>query len=62
VQHPVQQHLPQEDFQKTGLSAQAPSLSDSDKLKVATVVRQIIKELTEALSGEHSNDRYNDGT
>jgi hypothetical protein len=36
MQHPVQQLLPQQEFQKTGLSVQFPSLSD--KLKVATVV------------------------
>jgi hypothetical protein len=50
VQHPVQQHLPQQEFQKTGLSVQAPSSSDSDKLKVAAVVRQIMTERSEAAS------------
>jgi hypothetical protein len=48
----VQQHLPQQEFQKTGLSAQALSSSDSDALKVATAVRQIMKELSEAVSEE----------
>jgi hypothetical protein len=63
VQHPVQQHLPQQEFQKTGVSVQAPSSSDGDKLKVVTVVRQIMKQLSEAASEEDkSNDRYNDGT
>jgi hypothetical protein len=52
VQHPVQQHLPQQEFQKAGLSVQAPSSSDNDKLKVATVVRQTMKELSEAVSEE----------
>jgi hypothetical protein len=52
VQHPVQQHLPQQEFQKNGLSVQAPSSSDSDKLKVATAVRQIMKELSETVSEE----------
>jgi hypothetical protein len=48
VQHPVQQHLPQQEIQKTCLSVQVPSLSDNDKFKVATVV----KELSEAVSEE----------
>jgi hypothetical protein len=39
-------------FQKTGLSVQSPSSSDNDKLKVATVVRQTMKELSEAVSEE----------
>jgi hypothetical protein len=46
----VQQHLPQQEFQKTGLSEQAPSSSDDDKLKVGAVVRQIMRELSEAIS------------
>jgi hypothetical protein len=50
VLHPVQQHLPQQEIQKTSLSVQAPSWSDNDKLKAATVVRQIMKELSEAVS------------
>jgi hypothetical protein len=49
VQHPIRQHLPQHEIQKTGLSVQDPSLSDNDKLKVATVGRQIMKELSEAV-------------
>jgi hypothetical protein len=52
VQHPVQQHLPQQEFRKTGLSIHFHSSSDNDKLKVATVVRQIMRELNEALSEE----------
>jgi molybdopterin converting factor small subunit len=51
VQHPVQQHLPQQEFQRTGRSVQAPS-SSNNKLKVATVVGQIMKELSEAVSEE----------
>jgi hypothetical protein len=47
-----QQYLPQEEFQKTVLSVQSPSSSDNDKLKVATEVRQIVKELSEAVSEE----------
>jgi hypothetical protein len=39
-------------FPKTGLSVQSPSSSDNDKLKVATVVRQIMRELSEAVSEE----------
>jgi regulator of sirC expression with transglutaminase-like and TPR domain len=41
-----------QEFQKTGLSVQAPSSSDSDRLKVATLVRQIMKELSEAVPEE----------
>jgi hypothetical protein len=52
VQHPVQQHLPQQEFQKTGLSVQASSSSDNDKLQVASGVRQIMRELSEAVSEE----------
>jgi hypothetical protein len=52
VQYLVQQHLAQVEFQKTGLSVQSPSSSHNDKLKVATVVRQIMKELSEAVSEE----------
>jgi hypothetical protein len=40
VRHPVQQYLPQQEFQQTGLSVQAPS--SSNNTTVATVVHQII--------------------
>jgi hypothetical protein len=46
----VQQYLPQEEFQKTGLSVQAPISSDSDV--VASVMQQIMTELGVALSKE----------
>jgi hypothetical protein len=46
----VQQHLPQQEIQRTSLSVQAPSLSDNDKLKVASVVHRIMIELSEAAS------------
>jgi hypothetical protein len=36
-------------IQNTGLSVQAPSSSDNDKLKVATVVRQNIRVLGKAV-------------
>jgi hypothetical protein len=52
VQHPVQQHLPQQKFQKTGLSVQSPSSSDNEKLKVANEVHQIMTKLSEAVSEE----------
>jgi hypothetical protein len=42
VQHPILQHLPQQEIQKTGLSVQDPCSSDNEKLKGATVVRQIM--------------------
>jgi hypothetical protein len=44
VQHPIQQHLPQQEFQRTGLSVHSSTSSDIDKLKVATVVQQIMKD------------------
>jgi hypothetical protein len=40
-------------IQKTGLSVQAPSSSDSDTLKVAIVVQQIMTELNEAVAEEN---------
>jgi hypothetical protein len=45
----MQQHLPQQEIQKTGLSVEAPSLSNSDMLKVLTVMQQIMTELSEAI-------------
>jgi hypothetical protein len=45
-----QQYLPQKEFQKTGLSVQAPSSSSNDT--VATVVHQIMTELSKAVSEE----------
>jgi hypothetical protein len=45
-----QQYLPQKEFQKTGLSVQAPSLSNNDT--VATAVHQIMSKLTKAVSEE----------
>jgi hypothetical protein len=50
--HPVQQHLPQQEIQKTGLSIQAPSSTNSETLKFATVVHQIMTELSEMVSEE----------
>jgi hypothetical protein len=47
---PVQRHLPQQEIQRTGLLAQAPSSINNDTLKIATVVQQIITELSEAVS------------
>jgi hypothetical protein len=46
----VQQHLPQQAILKTGLPVEAPSSSNNNMLKVATVVQQIITELSEAMS------------
>jgi hypothetical protein len=46
----MQQHLPQQEIQRTGLSVQAPSLTNNDTLKVTTVVQQIMRELSEAVS------------
>jgi type IV pilus biogenesis protein CpaD/CtpE len=50
VQHRVQQHLPQQEIQKASLSVQAPSSCGNDKLQAATVVRQIMRELSEGVS------------
>jgi hypothetical protein len=44
--------LPQQEFQKTDLSVEIPISSDNDKLKVATAVRQIMRELSESVSKE----------
>jgi hypothetical protein len=46
----VQQHLQQQEIQRTVLSVQAPSSFNNDTLKVATVAQQIITELSEAMS------------
>jgi hypothetical protein len=48
----MQRHLPQQKIQKRGLSVQAPSSNDNEKLKVVTAVRQIIRELIKAVSEE----------
>jgi hypothetical protein len=52
LRHPVQQHLPQQEIQKTGLLVQAPSSFNNEKIlvKVATVVQQIMTELSDAVS------------
>jgi hypothetical protein len=46
----VQQHLPQQESQGTGLPVQAPSSTNNDMLNVATLVHQIMTELSEAVS------------
>jgi hypothetical protein len=48
--HPVQQHLLQPEIQRTDLSVKAPSSSNNDT--VATIVHQIMTELSEAPSQE----------
>jgi hypothetical protein len=50
VRHTLQQYLPQQEVQKMGLSVQAPGSSNNATLKVAIVVRQIMTELSEAVS------------
>jgi uncharacterized protein YggL (DUF469 family) len=47
---PVQQRLPKQEFQKTGLSVQAPSSANSDKLQVSTAVQHVMTDLSEAVS------------
>jgi hypothetical protein len=46
----VQQHLAQQEIERTGLSVQAPSSADNDTLKVVTLVQQIITEVSTAVS------------
>jgi hypothetical protein len=46
----VQQHVPHQEIPKIDLSVQAPSLSNNDILKVATVGQQIITERSGAMS------------
>jgi hypothetical protein len=46
---PLQQHLPQQEIQKTGLSLQAPSSANSEMIKVATVMQQIVTELRKSV-------------
>jgi hypothetical protein len=55
LRHPVQQHLPQQEIQKTGLSVQASSSTNNDMLKVATVVQQIMTELSETVRRRQNN-------
>jgi hypothetical protein len=47
---PAQQHLPQQEIQKIGLSGQAASLTNSDTIKIATAVQQIMPEVSAAVS------------
>jgi hypothetical protein len=46
----VQRHLPQQEIQKIGLSAQTPSSTDNNMLKAATAVQETMTELSEAVS------------
>jgi hypothetical protein len=46
----VQQHQPQQEIQRTGLSVQAPSSANNGMLNIVTVVQLIITELSEAVS------------
>jgi hypothetical protein len=50
---PAQQRLPQPESQRTGHSVRTLSSFDSDKLKVAAVVQQIVTGLGEAVSEKH---------
>jgi hypothetical protein len=47
---PVQQHLPQQEIQRTGLSLQVPTSTNNDTSKIATVLPQNMTELSEAVS------------
>jgi hypothetical protein len=46
----VQQHQPQQEIQKTVKSVQVPSSTDSDTLKITTVLPHIMTELSESVS------------
>jgi type IV pilus biogenesis protein CpaD/CtpE len=52
VRNPLQQYLSEQEFKKTGLSVQAPSLSNNGT--AATVVKQILTELSGSVLGEES--------
>jgi hypothetical protein len=49
-------------FREQVLSVQAPSSSNSDKLKIATVVQQIMTEISEALRKRQNNGHYKNVT
>jgi Na+/phosphate symporter len=46
----VQQHLPQQEIQRTGLPVQVLSSTANDTLNIPTIVQQIMTELSEAVS------------
>jgi hypothetical protein len=46
----MQQHLPQQEIQRTGLSVVAPSSTNNDTLIAVTIVQQILTEFNEAVS------------
>jgi hypothetical protein len=48
----MQQYLPKQEFQRTHLLVQGPSSSNSDMLKAAIVVQQIIIEPSETCQKE----------
>jgi hypothetical protein len=47
---PLQQHLPQQEIQRTGLSVEAPSSTNNDTLIAVIIVQQILTEFGEAES------------
>jgi hypothetical protein len=60
---PVQQHLPQQEIQRRGLSVQVTNWTNSDVLKIGTLVQQIMTELSEAGSRKKQNNgHYKNGT
>jgi hypothetical protein len=50
---PVEQHLPQQEIQGTGLSERAPSSTNNDTLKIATAAQQNFTEPSEAVSEKY---------
>jgi hypothetical protein len=48
----MQQYLPQQEIQKTGLAIPAPSSTSNEMLKVATVMEHSTTELSEVVSEE----------
>jgi hypothetical protein len=58
----VQQHLLQYEIERTGLAVQAPSSTNNDMLTVATVVQQIMTDVSEADTKRQNNGHYKNGT
>jgi hypothetical protein len=54
----MQQYQPQQEIQNKDLSVQTPSSSNIEMIKVATVVQQIMTELSEAVSEKRQNNSH----
>jgi hypothetical protein len=58
----VQQHLSQQEIQRTGLSVQAPSSTNNETLKIATVVQHHDKAQWSCVRKRQMSDYYKHGT